>query len=174
MKTLNIMSKLVLAGIVAACLFASSTRAALVVEQVGPAQITGSWTVGFVAYGTTFDKITGTVLSGDWFEILGLTATGWTPAPTGSGSTPVASISGGPASLLFFDTHFVGLPTDQPGVHLNLEFSLANTVLENVDLWWDGAEFDVVPEPGTIVAGALLLLPLGASALRIVRRNRVA
>jgi len=29
-----------------------------------------------------------------------------------------------------------------------------------------------VPEPSTIFAGALLLLPLGASAMRIVRRNR--
>jgi hypothetical protein len=31
-----------------------------------------------------------------------------------------------------------------------------------------------VPEPTTILAGVLLLLPFGASALRIVRRNRVA
>jgi len=32
----------------------------------------------------------------------------------------------------------------------------------------------VVPEPSTVIAGALLLLPLGVSALRIVRKNRVA
>lgn len=32
----------------------------------------------------------------------------------------------------------------------------------------------VVPEPATIVAGALLLLPFGASAIRILRRNRAA
>jgi hypothetical protein len=31
-----------------------------------------------------------------------------------------------------------------------------------------------VPEPTTIIAGALLLLPLGASTLRILRRNRMA
>ena len=31
-----------------------------------------------------------------------------------------------------------------------------------------------VPEASTVIAGALLLLPLGASALRILRRNRVA
>jgi hypothetical protein len=30
----------------------------------------------------------------------------------------------------------------------------------------------IVPEPTTIIAGALLLLPFGASALRIVRKNR--
>jgi hypothetical protein len=31
-----------------------------------------------------------------------------------------------------------------------------------------------VPEPGTILAGALLLVPFGASAWRILRRNRAA
>ena len=31
-----------------------------------------------------------------------------------------------------------------------------------------------VPEPTTIIAGALLLLPFGASTLRILRRNRIA
>ena len=32
----------------------------------------------------------------------------------------------------------------------------------------------VVPEPATVLAGALLLLPFGASTLRILRKNRVA
>jgi hypothetical protein len=32
----------------------------------------------------------------------------------------------------------------------------------------------IVPEPTTVVAGALLLLPLGASAVRILRKNRNA
>ena len=32
----------------------------------------------------------------------------------------------------------------------------------------------IVPEPATVVAGALLLLPFGASAIRILRRNRTA
>jgi len=32
----------------------------------------------------------------------------------------------------------------------------------------------VVPEPATLVAGALLLLPLGVSAVRILRKNRTA
>jgi len=31
-----------------------------------------------------------------------------------------------------------------------------------------------VPEPTTVIAGALLLLPLGASTLRILRRNRLS
>jgi hypothetical protein len=32
----------------------------------------------------------------------------------------------------------------------------------------------IVPEPGTIVAAALLLLPFGASTIRILRKNRAA
>jgi hypothetical protein len=32
----------------------------------------------------------------------------------------------------------------------------------------------VVPEPTTMIAGALLLLPFGASTLRVLRRNRAA
>jgi hypothetical protein len=44
------------------------------------------------------------------------------------------------------------------------------------DLWlMDGFSDAVhlpVPEPTTIIAGGLLLLPFGASTLRIVRRNR--
>jgi hypothetical protein len=34
--------------------------------------------------------------------------------------------------------------------------------------------FEQVPEASTVLAGALLLLPLGASTLRILRRNRIA
>jgi hypothetical protein len=36
------------------------------------------------------------------------------------------------------------------------------------------AGFTPVPEPTTIIAGALLLLPFGASTLRILRKNRAA
>jgi hypothetical protein len=31
-----------------------------------------------------------------------------------------------------------------------------------------------VPEPGTLITGALMLLPFGASTLRILRRRQVA
>jgi hypothetical protein len=40
-------------------------------------------------------------------------------------------------------------------------------------LFTPASEFSVpVPEPATIIAGALLLLPFGASTVRILRRNR--
>jgi hypothetical protein len=35
-----------------------------------------------------------------------------------------------------------------------------------------GPNLSVVPEPTTLIAGALMLLPFGASTLRILRRNR--
>ena len=39
----------------------------------------------------------------------------------------------------------------------------------------DGQNYVVaVPEPATMIAGALLLLPLGASTLRILRKSRTA
>jgi len=45
-------------------------------------------------------------------------------------------------------------------------------VIDNVSL--NAVPLNAVPEPTTIIAGALLLLPFGASALRILRRNRMA
>ncbi|MGA2801073.1 MAG: choice-of-anchor C family protein [Verrucomicrobiota bacterium] len=38
----------------------------------------------------------------------------------------------------------------------------------------DNVSLNAVPEPTTIIAGALLLLPFGASTLRILRKNRTA
>jgi hypothetical protein len=52
-----------------------------------------------------------------------------------------------------------------------------------IDNWYGGGPSDryaagtfaiqAVPEPATLISGALMLLPFGASALRILRRNRV-
>jgi hypothetical protein len=39
---------------------------------------------------------------------------------------------------------------------------------------YGNATLTAVPEPTTIISGALLLLPFGASTLRILRRNRTA
>ena len=40
--------------------------------------------------------------------------------------------------------------------------------------WIDNVRISAVPEPTTMLAGALLLLPFGASAFRILRKNRKA
>jgi len=39
---------------------------------------------------------------------------------------------------------------------------------------FDNVAYSAVPEPTTMVAGALLLLPFGASTLRMLRKNRAA
>jgi hypothetical protein len=49
-----------------------------------------------------------------------------------------------------------------------------NTVAQGNDFALDDLSLVAVPEPTTIIAGALLLLPFGASTLRILRRNRMA
>lgn len=54
-----------------------------------------------------------------------------------------------------------GVPIDFTGTYTYGDVQGAATVT-----------FTPVPEPTTLIAGALLLLPFGASALRIVRKNR--
>jgi len=49
-----------------------------------------------------------------------------------------------------------------------------NTVAQGNDFALDDLSLVAVPEPTTIIAGALLLLPFGASTLRILRKNRMA
>jgi len=77
-------------------------------------------------------------------------------------------------------------PIAQPGD--NLVFGTSQTVVEiskdftftsgssadTVGLSVLDQSFHTVPEPTTMLAGALLLLPLGASTLRILRRNRMS
>jgi hypothetical protein len=154
---------------------ATSARASLVIQQVSDPVFTGSWSVDFTASGVTFDKIIGTIVSGGSFEIPGLTATGWTQ----SGNASVASISGPATGFLLYTANFTGLPTDIPPVTLDFSVWYQNNVVGETLLQWNPngrggiGEFDV-PEPTTIIAGALLLLPFGASTLRILRKRQTA
>jgi hypothetical protein len=56
------------------------------------------------------------------------------------------------------------LPTS---VDLKVNYYANDFALDNISL-------TAVPEPTTMIAGALLLLPFGASTVRILRRNRMA
>jgi hypothetical protein len=47
-----------------------------------------------------------------------------------------------------------------------------NTVAQGNDFAIDDISLVAVPEPATVIAGALLLLPFAASTLRILRKNR--
>ena len=79
--------------------------------------------------------------------------------PATSGSSPITSWSSTPVHLS------AGEPVDFM-VTTDGKFDNDSTGLQ--------ALVTAVPEPTTLIAGALLLLPFGASTLRILRRNRVA
>jgi hypothetical protein len=49
-----------------------------------------------------------------------------------------------------------------------------NTVVQGNDFALDDISLTAVPEPTTMIAGALLLLPFGASTLRVLRKHRTA
>jgi hypothetical protein len=63
------------------------------------------------------------------------------------------------------------------GVNLLELYNPGNT--DGLQPYWDNSsdrqfQLTVVPEPTTLIAGALLLLPFGASTLRILRRKHAA
>ena len=65
---------------------------------------------------------------------------------------------------------FVALPTAAHFLNVtSLEF-----ISDAEGKYWglDDFAFSAVPEPTTMIAGALLLLPFGASTLRVLRRHR--
>lgn len=68
-----------------------------------------------------------------------------------------------------FSTGGAGVSTSEVFIHLNGENGYANSVTLG-----DFSVTAPVPEPTTIVAGALLLVPFGASALRMLRKKQTA
>ena len=108
------------------------------------------------------------------------------PPPVGSETIPTA-----PAQLQFsIGGNQIGTSFTAPGVGVWSEFTATfvagsepiavldlNTVPNGNDFALDDISLislTAVPEPTTMIAGVLLLLPFGASTLRILRRNRVA
>ncbi len=160
---------------------ATTARASLVVEQTGPPELTQSWVVPFIAQGVSFDAIAVTASSGV-FEIPGLTA-GWSPplpsnpvsgwSSTG-GTLTFASIGGPATDLLPLTTHFLNTPETTPSFVLDFSVFNQGALVGATALAWTGKQFAVVPEPTTVHAGALLLLPFGLSIVRLLRRGRTA
>ena len=67
-----------------------------------------------------------------------------------------------------FTATFVATTADSPtAIDLNILASGNDFALDDMSL-------TVVPEPTTMIAGALLLLPFGASAMRFYRKSRTA
>ncbi len=176
------------AGIAALALMlglGTSAQASLVIQQVSAPVYSDSWGVDFIAQGVTFDEITGTILGGgSTFEISPNTGLAPFPYPPGWGNTfntsLVSSIVGPATSQLLFTGTFTGLPTDPPPVTVEFSVYDNNALVGVTTLFWNQSgnsglgEFDVVPEPTTMIAGALLLLPFGASTLRILRNKQLA
>lgn len=82
--------------------------------------------------------------------------------PNNAGFTPViaSSVNGAPSAI-----------TDIPG--LLGEIDVFETINVTGGTLRDFANtYNVVPEPSAMIAGALLLLPFGASIIRSVRRNK--
>jgi len=82
------------------------------------------------------------------------------------GETPIGSINlTGAGTWQTFSTTFVAGSGFPSFVDLNTEFSGNDFVVSEISI-------TPVPEPTTIVAGAMLLLPFGMSTLRMLRKNR--
>lgn len=93
---------------------------------------------------------------------------------TGGVSPVTATRSGGAGSVVGFNFSGLGVATGQSSVLLvvntpYLSFqTTAGSVIDSSSV--NVAILGPVPEPSTAIAGCLLLLPFGASALRIVRK----
>jgi hypothetical protein len=175
MKTLNRLG-IGFATLAVVLALATSARASIVISQTSGPTDSGSWTIGWSAGGGTFDEIVGTILAGDQFENSpnpGMVAAGWTSLPGVGANSSTASISDGAVSSLLFSTTFTGASTDLPAELINFQVFNAGALVANETLQWTGNEFDVVPEPSTIIAASLLLLPLGISMLRILRKHQM-
>ena len=156
--------------------------------QAGPALEGNSWSVNWLAnaFIVPFTRITATINSSgsDVFELvptpgLSTSLAGWS---TTVNTALVGEISGPAAFATSFTTHFTGDATVQPGetpVSLYFEYYFQGTMVARTPtLYWNAgtSEFDYapVPEPTTVIAGALLLLPFAVSTVRFVRKRRAA
>jgi len=71
-----------------------------------------------------------------------------------------------------FDTYTV-IPTTANTTY-TIDFDVYNTPQDYGNPTGANVQFSAVPEPTTMVAGAMLLLPFGMSALRIMRKSHMA
>ena len=162
---------------------ASNVRATF--TPIGSPEITGSWSQPWEENGVgSFTQIEYLMqTSGVTFENPAFTdfnAAGWVNVPTGS----TLAVAMGPAvDDITYDTTF---STDiSTSFTMDLYAWDGQTAVDAEQALWSGTAWTVtaiplntapipVPEVTTMIAGALLLLPLGVSTLRILRRNRMS
>lgn len=150
--------------------WASATPGAPITIDYMVTESAGTYTYEYKVDNTSAGTIFG-------FEVTGSPGAG---ATISSPPNVTGTLSGGGA-IWFFPK---GLNAGQTSGILDIETKLApgfnpgQAFDETAGPWApsSGANYvpTPVPEPGTMVAGALLLLPFGASTLRIVRKHRMA
>ena len=152
----------------------TSARASL--SDVGSPIPGNSWAQEFVESGVTFNNIEVSWVSGTQFEPTALrdfSDGSWLAAP---GSSTSDSASGNALATLYFTVNYVD-PQANPTT-FDFYATEGTAVVDSAQASWNGSEWDIstipVPEPTTVIAGALLLLPFKAGALRMLRQNRTA
>ena len=176
---MKIIKTLAIGLAVVAVMSVTSVRASIVATG-DPVNI-GSWSQAFFENGLyggvyqTFDMMTAQIISGLPFDVpYGITATGWTSANS-AGDTFASITSGTPVGSLNYNYYFSSPAGTYPAFQIDSKIWLGSSQKgEQITTWngsgWAYAEVPV-PEPTTMIAGALLLLPFGASTLRILRRR---
>jgi hypothetical protein len=177
-------------ALAAAVGFATSTAMATMLP-VGEAWEIGSWAQRFRdSNEAAFNRIEISMTTSPAFETPGLSGfsdPSWAITDYIQESPTERSyvLAGGLATTsIDFDVLFLGEVADP----LVFAFNAYNgqTLIEAAELTWDGATWTVVttgqtvrpappvPEPGTVVAAVLLLLPMGVGALRRLRNRQPA
>lgn len=147
---------------------------------------------GASTFGTDFTGETTTIASdGSYTTPVSTTLTRWAVDPS-AGSIELTALSGGKTSEMIagppgYDTVNNGFKQFDPYVFESASFTLsnlnftANSTVSDVSFTFGTPsgtvcgvpnQYSSVPEPSTVFAGALLLLPFGVSVIRIVRKHR--
>ena len=92
----------------------------------------------------------------------------------GSSHLERGDLSDPPGETVQGDVLIINPPQSTLTVTKDIGLSISSTNGGFVTISQVEQSFEQVPEPTTMIAGALLLLPLGASTLRILRRNRMS
>lgn len=126
-------------------------------------QSVGSTSTLFNTFATDYNGTVNTAVS----------ASGGAGNQVGSGwDYVIAKYDGKNAGYILF--YLGGEAADLPQYPAN--FWTSNTEQYGISGWtaFDATTTTSVPEPSTVIAGALLLLPLGVSAIRVLRKGRTA
>jgi len=181
-------------AVASVCLLAASSAHAQANLVLNPGFETGDLTGWTIVDGATPTVVTSPVNSGSdavelyrsdggasmIYQNLTLAAaptviTFWADSPSGGKlSVVLDNAMGGlitlPSSAGYVEYTYTG---NVPAGSEQLSFSFTPGYSQKV-LYLDDISVTQVPEPTTMIGGALLLLPFGASTLRILRKNRGA